>query len=159
MSKKELTLDPRQADLPFYSTATPIDSCHLMRGMAVMEKIKALLKVRNKSIEEMAEWMSDPERRPKPVSVDSIRTWFAPTKPSHWPNFLDLLLMCEFLGSQEPLESLVAPLGLAVIGRRDQQLLQAGRTHVDEMKLEIRLSAARQTFAALALEEERGGLL
>lgn len=150
--KKDLKLD-RQAQLPLENIShdyRPSPGFHIQ---AAMEAVKRLLRARGKSLEEMVEWMSDPARRPRPVSLPSARAWFAESKPDKTPGALDIALMAEYLNDPEPINILVRHLGWKMGTRREQQLLHVAGMLLDEIKLKHRVSEAERILQKIAIDE------
>lgn len=145
----------RQPELPLPVKEQALEPSPIFHGIKALERIKKLLRERNLSIEEMAEFLST--RRSRPVSIPTARAWFASARPDFWPSVLDFIAMCEYLDDLSPLNELLESLGWVVIGRREQRLLAAAEISVGEVKQRIRHDEAERILTSIALEDERGG--
>lgn len=67
------------------------------------------------------------------LRVATLEKWLNPCEREHAPSLLGVLLFCRVLGCAQPLRSLVAPLGLHVIGEDDARLLRLAQVE-DEIE-------------------------
>lgn len=147
----------RQAELPLPSIGQTLEPSPHFHGIAAMECVKRLLRENGRSLDELAEWMSAPSRRSRPLAITTARAWFADSRPDHWPTVRDMTLICEFLNDPSPLNLLIEHLGWRVVGRREQRLLCAAEIQAEEIRQNHKADEAARILTSVALEDERGG--
>ena len=140
-----------QGNLPGFEPDTP----PAMIGLAVITEIKRLMKRRNKSREEMIDYLT--RRRGRALALTTLDTWFCADKTDRWPGVPDLVLMCEFLESTEPMAILAGYLDAAVIGPRERMLLEVGQAYLDEQKLHARKDRLGQAVQQIMVHDLNGG--
>lgn len=147
-------IDTRQAALPLNNGQALITE-EVYVGVAVMEKVKAVLKSRRKSRAELTEYLS--ERLGRHVQVTTVDMWFSGDKAERWPSFPVLILICQFLDSLEPLQALISHLGADIIDERGKTLLRIGETYVDKRRLEVKQDELDRAVQSILFEEMRHG--
>lgn len=83
----------------------------------------------------------------KRVSVTMLEKYASPASVNSIPSYL-LPLLCETVGSTEPLAALVEPLGLSLAGPRERELMRLGQAQVDAKQ-----AAKAKRMAEAALED------
>jgi hypothetical protein len=58
------------------------------------------------------------------IKKDTLEKWLNPLEREHAPSLLGLVVFCRVMGSMEPFQAMLAPLGLTVIDESDAALLR-----------------------------------
>lgn len=66
----------------------------------------------------------------KRLQLSTLEKWLAPFDREHIPSLKALAIFCKALGASEPMQALVAPLGLRLIDERQAKLLE--RAEIEE---------------------------
>lgn len=122
-------------------------------GLKVMAEVQKLMKAKRRSREQLADYISN--RRSRTVHKTTVDMWFCETKDK-WPSFPDLLLICRFLQSHEPLNKLAAEVGAAVIDHEGMTLLKVGKTYLEKRRLEITQDKLDEAVQSILCNEIRG---
>ncbi|MBI5815908.1 MAG: hypothetical protein HZB29_09895 [Nitrospinae bacterium] len=144
----------RQAALDFNRVEPGPEHGAALAGILVMGEIQRLMKRRNKSRSNLADYLT--WRLDRTIAVTTVDMWFCETKDK-WPSFPILLLICDFLGSYEPLNAMAQTRGLSVIDEEGQKLLAVGEAYMNKKLIAMHDEKLERAVDGILLSRAKRG--